>query len=61
MLKYCQKLFNSCCFGSLESNFSSIEQTKAAKAVSLRKEETLKSKLGNRIYFANAILKTKKN
>ena len=60
MLKYRQKSLNRCCFGSLASAFSSIEQTKADNAISLRIEESLKSKIDNRIYFSNAILKNKK-
>ena len=59
MLKYCQKLLNSCSFSSLESAFDSIKQTKAFNAILFRTEESFKSKLGNRIYFANAILKNK--
>ena len=35
MLKYCQKLLNSCCFISLASYFASIEQTKADNDISL--------------------------
>ena len=60
MLKYCQKSFNSCCFSSLESAFSSIKQTKAYNYIAFRIEESLKSEVGNRIDCANAILKTKK-
>ena len=60
MLKYLQKIFNSCCFSSLASEFVIIKQTKAANAISLRIEESLKSKMGNRIDFANAILKKEK-
>ena len=57
MLKYCQKSLNSCCFDSLVSSFASIKQTKTENVVSLRIEESLKSKLGNRIDFSNDILK----
>ena len=60
MLKYCQKSFNICCLSSLESEFASIEQTKASNDVSLRIGESLKSEVGNRIDFANAILKNEK-
>ena len=42
------------------SDFASIEQIKAANAILLRTEEYLKSKMGNRIYFANSILKNEK-
>ena len=61
MLKYCQKLLNRCCFISLASEFDSIEHTKADNAISLRIEEPLKNKMGNRIDFANDILKNEKN
>ena len=60
MLKYCHKLLNSYCFNSLASAFSGIEQTKAVNSISLRIEEYLKIKMGNRIDFANAILKNGK-
>ena len=61
MLKYCQKSLKSCCFISLASDFSSIKKIKASNAISLHIEESLKSKVGNRIDFANAMLKTEKN
>ena len=61
ILKYCQKLFNICCLISLASDFSSIKQTKSANAISLRIEESLKIKVGNRIDSANTILKNEKN
>ena len=61
MLKYCQKSFNGYCFSSLASSFSSIKKIKAENSIPLRIEESLKSKMGNCIYFANAILKNKKN
>ena len=57
MLKYCQKSLNSCYFSSLESDFTSIKQTKAANDISLRIEEYLNGELGNRIDIANDILK----
>ena len=57
MLKYCHKSLNTCCFSSLASEFVSIKKTKAANDISLRIEEYLKSKVGNFIYFANAILR----
>ena len=60
MLNHCQKSLNSCCFISLDSAFASINQTKASNAISLRIEESFKSEVGNRIYFANAILKNEK-
>ena len=59
ILKYCQKSLNSCCFSSLASAFVSIKQIKAANAISLHIEESLKRKVGNRIDFENAILKNK--
>ena len=60
MLKYFQKLFNICCLSSLTPAFAGIEKTKAENALSLRIEESLKSKIGNRIDFANAISKNEK-
>ena len=60
MLKYCQKLLNSCCFSSLLSDFASIEQTKASNYIPLRIEESFKIEVGNCIDFANAILKNEK-
>ena len=57
MLKYRQNLWNRCYFNSLESVFDIIEQTKAANDIALLIEESLKIKTGNRIDFANAILK----
>ena len=56
MLMYCQKLLNSCCFSSLAQAFASIK-TNADNTISFHIEEYLKSKVGNHIYFANAILK----
>ena len=60
MLKYRQKSLNSCCFSSLASAFGSINQTKSSNDISTRKEESLMSHVGNRIYFANSILKNQK-
>ena len=60
MLKYCQKSLNSCCFSGLASTFDSIKQTKAENDISLRIEESLKSKAGNRIDNVNTILKNEK-
>ena len=60
MLKYRQKSLNSCSFSSLASAFSIIKQTKAYNDISLCIKESLKSKVGNRIDFANAILKNEK-
>ena len=60
ILKYLQKSFNSYCFSSLASAFVSIKKIKAVNAISLRIEESLKSKMVNRIDFANAILKNEK-
>ena len=57
MLKYYQKLLNSCCFSSLSSDFVSIKKIKTANDISLRIEESLNSKVDNRIDFANTILK----
>ena len=61
ILKNCQKSFNSCCFSSLASDFVSIKKIKAANDISLRIEEYLKSKVGNRIYFTNYIMKNEKD
>ena len=61
MLNYCQKLLNGCCFSSLAYAFSSIKQTNSFNAISFCMEESLKIKIGNRIDFANAILKNEKN
>ena len=60
ILKYCQKSLNSCCFSILASDFDSINHKDAANAISLRIKESLKIEVGNRIYFANDILKNKK-
>ena len=60
MLKYCQSVLNSCCFSSLESDFDSINQTKAINAITMHIEESFTSQVGNHIDFANAILKNKK-
>ena len=59
ILNYCQKYLNSCCFSSLASAFVRIKQIKYSNAISLSIEESLKIKLGNRIDFANTILKTR--
>ena len=56
ILKYCQKLLNSFFSSILASDFVNIKQTKADNAISLRKEESLKSEVSNHIDFANAIL-----
>ena len=61
ILKYFQKSLKSCCFSSLASEFSSIKQIKASNSISLHIKEHLKSKMGNRIDFVNAILKNEKN
>ena len=60
MLNYCQESLNSCCFSSVLSSFASIKKTNSANAISLRIEEYLKSKMGNCIDFANAILNNEK-
>ena len=60
ILKFCQKTLNSCCFSSLAPAFASINNFNAANAISMRIEESLKSEVGNRIDFANDILKSKK-
>ena len=60
ILKYCQKLLNSCCFSSLASAFVSIKQINTVNAISLVKEESLKSEVGNLIDIANYILKNGK-
>ena len=56
ILSYCQKSLNSCCFSSLASAFASIDHFKAADAISMSIKESLKSEVGNRIYFANEIM-----
>ena len=60
MLNYYQKSLNSCCLRILLSSFASIEQTKSANDILLRIENYLKSEVGDRIVFANAILKNEK-
>ena len=52
MLKYCRKLFNGCCFGTLASTFDIIKKTKASNYISMPRKESLKSKVGNRIDFS---------
>ena len=59
-LIYRQKSLNSCCFSILASAFSSINQIKAANAISLRMKESLKSKSGNCIHFASEIMLNRK-
>ena len=61
ILKHRHKLLNICCFISLTLSFDSNKQTKADNDISLHIEESLKSKMGNHIDFANAILKNEKN
>ena len=60
ILNYCQKFLNSCCFIILASSFDIFEQTKSSNDISLRIEESLKSEVGNCIYFADAILKKRR-
>ena len=60
ILKYCQKSLNICCFSSLASSFSSINHNNAANYIALRIKEFLESEVGNRIDFANDILKKNK-
>ena len=60
ILKYCRQSFNSCCFSSLMSAFSSINHNNAANAISMRIDKSLKSEVGNHIDFANDILKNNK-
>ena len=60
ILKYCQKSLNICRFSTLESAFASINHKKASNDISLRIEEYLECEQGNRIDFANAILKIEK-
>ena len=55
MLNYCQKLLNNYCFSSLASAFFVIKKIKVDNVMSFSIEESLKSKVGNRIDFANAI------
>ena len=56
-----KKSLNSCCFSILASSFAIIKHTKAANYISLRIEEYLKSKMGNRIDFVNDTLKNEKH
>ena len=56
ILKYCQNLLNRCCFSSLAPAFDSIKQIKAVNDISFCIEESLKTKVVNRIDFSNAIL-----
>ena len=51
---------NNCCFSSLASAFDIINHNAAATAISMLIEESLKSEVGNRIDFANDILKNQK-
>ena len=60
IFKYCRKSLNSCCFSSSESTFASINHNNVANAIPMRIEESLKSEVGNRIDFANDILRNKK-
>ena len=60
ILKYCHKSLKSCCLSGLSSDFASIYQNKAEDAIPLRIEASLESEVGNRIVFANAILKNEK-
>ena len=60
MLKYRQKSLNSCFFGKLALEFATMEQTKPANDLSLRIEDSLKSKIGNNIDFTNYVLKNEK-
>ena len=57
ILKYCNESLNSRCFSILASSFDRIKKIKAANAISLRIEESLKKELVNCIDFKNAILK----
>ena len=60
ILKYCQKNFNSSCISSLASTFATINHNAADNAIAMIIEESLKSEVGNRIDFANDILKNQK-
>ena len=60
MVKYCHNSLNSCCFSSLESAYAITKQIKSTNSISLRIEESLKSKMGNHIDFLNDILKNEK-
>ena len=57
ILKYCHQSLNSYCFSSLASTFDSINHNNDANAISMRIEQSLKSEVGNRIFFANGILR----
>ena len=56
ILSYCQKTLNSCCFSSLPAAFAIIKHFKYENAISIRIKESLKSEVGNRIYFENGIM-----
>ena len=59
IFKYCQKSLNSCCISSLASEYNSINHNRDVNAISSHIEESLESEVGNRIDFANDILKKK--
>ena len=60
MIKYCQKLLNSCFFIILASSFAINKQIKAANYISFYIEESLKSEVVNHMDIANSILKNEK-
>ena len=60
ILNFCQKTLNGCCFSGLASAFASNKHFKADNAISIRIKESLKSKVGNRIDFANEIMLNRK-
>ena len=55
MLKYCKISLNTFFFGSLSLAFASIRLPKSGNDISLRIEESLNIKVGNRIDISNAI------
>ena len=59
IIKYCQNLLNISRFSSSASAFVSIKKFKADNAISLRIKKSANIEVGNRIDFANAILKRK--
>ena len=59
MIKYRQNPLNSCCFSSLASAISGINQTKTSNDIAIHLEELLRIEVINHINFANAIKKRK--
>ena len=53
------KTLNSCCFSGLASAFARIKHFNAANDISMFKEKSFRSEVGNHIDYANDILKNK--